>query len=476
MPHMSRQRDALLWLFLLALLLRLAVVLAAAQMPIGLDDMFQYDMLARSLVAGNGYRWYAQEDLALIQRYIQMEVPPEYDPRGILTSFRPPLYPAFLALVYAVAGTGPHRFLAARIAQALLGAGLVPLTAGVGRRLGLDRRATLWGAGIVAITPLLVIYPLALVTENLYTPLLLASLWALLRAVQQGRRRDFALAGLLCGLAALTRSVVALFVPLAALWAWLAAHPRRAGLWPAAALVGCFLAITLPWSLRNTLLHGKFHFIESALGYDLYQGYHPQSTGTFNWHISLDLVPILDDGERNRRGMEAFWSFVRADPGRVPYLMVRKAGYLWGLDKRAFIYFYGNNFLGHWPAAGVAAALAALCLPFMLVAPAGLAGLVLAAPRRETALAGLLLAYYTGIHMLILAEDRFHVPLLPLLALLAAGALVERPWRQARPWQKGVALLLVLLLALNWGCELARDSGLLAALLGPGGNVLYPGY
>ncbi|MEN8243120.1 MAG: hypothetical protein ABFS17_14495, partial [Chloroflexota bacterium] len=87
--------------FLLALVLRLIPVIATRQMQIGLDDMFQYDMLARSLAAGDGFRWYAEEDLALIEHYFPLEfITGEYDPIGLLTSFRAPGYPAFLAVIY----------------------------------------------------------------------------------------------------------------------------------------------------------------------------------------------------------------------------------------------------------------------------------------------------------------------------------------------------------------------------------------
>jgi len=105
-------------LFLLALILRLVPVLFAIQLPIGLDDMFQYDMLARSLVAGNGFRWYAQDDIDLVKEYIDLDfIVEDYDPRGVLTSFRAPAYPAFLAAVYTVSGL-EWRLLAARLAQA----------------------------------------------------------------------------------------------------------------------------------------------------------------------------------------------------------------------------------------------------------------------------------------------------------------------------------------------------------------------
>ncbi|MBN1956441.1 MAG: glycosyltransferase family 39 protein [Anaerolineae bacterium] len=467
---------ALAAIFLLALVLRLAVVLALPRLPIGLDDMFQYDMLARSIVAGNGYRWYAQQDLRLVQRYVDMEPPPEYDPRGILTSFRAPLYPAFLALVYAVVGIGWQRLFAARLVQAWIGASLAPLAALLARQLGFSERAARWAAVAIAVFPLLIVYPMALVTENLFIPLLALSLWAVLRAGKEQRWRDYALAGLFLGLTTLTRSIVALFVPIAALWAWAIARPRWTGLLHGALLFACFLLVTVPWSIRNTVLHGEFFFVESTLGYNLYMGYHPQSSGTFSADFSLDLVPILDDAERNRIGTEAAWYFIASDPGRVPYLMLRKLGYFWELDRRAFQYFYSNGFFGHWPSGVVVGVFVLLCLPLMVIAPAGLAGLAMTRPRRETVLVALLVLYYVGIHMLIMAESRFHLPLLPILAALAAHAFVDRPDRCAARWQKALALVLVLLLFANWSAELVRDWGLLGELVGPQGHRLRLSY
>ena len=363
------RRNFLIAIYLAALALRLAPVIFAHDLPIGLDDMFQYDMLARSIVAGNGYRWYAQADLALFQQYFPVALPPEYDPRGVLTSFRPPGYPAFLALVYAIGGVEPHtiilggkeivltRFFCARLAQAFLGALLAPLAWALARRVGFAERTARWAAGFIAAWPLLIAYTLGLATENLFVVLLTLALVLLLRARDTGRVRDHALAGLALGLTTLTRSVITAFVPLAALWLWWMAARSNGFSRPATGvattniviLLLCFLLVTAPWSVRNTVLHGRFTWIESALGYQMYLGYHPRSTGTFQYGISLDLLPILDDGVRDRRGMQAVWNFVRDDPGRVPYLMLRKAGYLWGLDRREFDYFYGNGVLGCWP-------------------------------------------------------------------------------------------------------------------------------
>jgi len=471
-----RQRRFLLLVFLLALTLRLAPVLLSYDLGIGLDDMFQYDMLARSIVAGDGYRWYAEDDLELIKKYVPLEPPADYDPRGVPTSFRAPGYPAFLALVYAVCGAGARRFFAARLTQALLGATLAPLTWALARRVGFGERAARWSAAIVAAFPLLVVYPLGLATENLFLPLLTLALVLLLRAHERRRARDHAWAGLALGLAALTRSVVTGFAALAALWLWWTAREKRSGLCGCAILVACFLLITMPWAARNTLLHGRLTWIESALGYDLYVGYHPESTGTFQYGISLDLLPGLDDGERHVRGMEAFWSFVRAEPGRAPYLMLRKAGHLWGLDKRALTYFYANDFVGRLPTWLLALAFLLACAPLIVLAPAAGCGLICGPLGRRKALVVLLFAYYTGVHMLILAEPRFHVPLLPAVAALAAYAFVDNPWRESRPWQRAAALSLIALLLANWGLEIARDWDTLVQIFGPEGHRLYLPY
>ncbi len=113
----------------MALALRLIPVLLTRHIGIGLDDMFQYDMLARSLAQGNGFRWYAPSDLMLLVPYLHVDpLQPGLDPRGMLTTFRAPLYPAFLALIYLIDGLGIDRFFAARLAQTVLGAALAPLT------------------------------------------------------------------------------------------------------------------------------------------------------------------------------------------------------------------------------------------------------------------------------------------------------------------------------------------------------------
>lgn len=465
-------------LFLVALLVRLIPVLLAVNLGIGLDDMFQYDMLARSLVAGNGFRWYSQQDLPLIQPYIHLDLSAvTYDSRGVLTSFRAPLYPGLLALVYLVAGVGPRRFFAARLVQAFLGAALAPLTYTLAHHLIPGRkRAARLSAWMIALYPLLVLFPLALVTENLFFLLVLGSTVTLLKAGENRDWKWFVGSGILLGLTALTRSISLVFTGLAILWIGLILRERRMAIVTLAAVV---LVIT-PWVVRNSLLTHRLSGLENSMGYNLYVGYYPTGTGTFQYPQSLDLLSIVDDAKREQVGYAKAWGFVMADPARVPYLIVRRAGYFFGLERRALTYFYSNDFFGYIPTPALLAASAVLLLPFMIVAVSSALGFASLRSRPETLLLALILVGYITPHLLILAEDRFHLALVPFLSVLAAqawtggaAALKER-WRtKTGRMALMLASLAVLLLCLNWGWELWRDAGQIGLLLGPHGNQTY---
>jgi hypothetical protein len=516
-------------IFLIALVLRLVPVLLSFNLGIGLDDMFQYDMLARSIVAGTGYRWYAQPDLYLVQLFINFDLTSvNYDPRGVLTSFRPPLYPAFLALIYFVTGVGVHRFFIVRLVQAFLGAALVPLTYVLAKRIfpplpagegaglalpapvpqalvsevegvGAERIARL-AAWAVTVYPMLVIYPLSLATENLFFLLLLGSVLVLLKAADsitmksaKGAKKTvvsfvplvvesfkharwFLLAGILLGLTALTRSVAQAFAGLAVLWIWFALRQKKMALITFAAMA----VVVLPWMARNSLLYHRPTGIETALGYDLYVSYHPQSSGTFQYPQSLDLLPILDDMKREEIGLAKTREFILTDPGRVPYLMVRRLGYFFGLERRALTYFYSNNFFGYLPTPGLLAIAAVMLLPFIVISTSAALGLTLIRNRPATWLLALLFIGYIAPHILIIAEDRFHLTLVPFLAIFAAAfwigglsALRERSRTRTGKIILALAGIAIFLLFLNWGLELWRDADKLIQLLGPSGNQTF---
>ncbi|MBI5352650.1 MAG: glycosyltransferase family 39 protein [Chloroflexi bacterium] len=467
--------------FIIALVVRLIPVILTRSLGIGLDDMFQYDMLARSIASGNGYRWYAQNDLYLVQNYfstLNFQIPADYDPRGVLTSFRPPLYPVFIAFIYFITGVGAERYFIVRISQTVLSAALVPLTYFIARKVFPENEhAAKVSAWVIVFYPLLVIYPLSLATENLFFVLVLLSVLTLLKADETRAAKHFILSGILIGLAALTRSVFLAFGGLAVLWVFFALKEKQ----KAVLLFLIVSAVTLPWMIRNTLLHHHLTGIESALGYDLYVGYHPESTGTFQYGISLDMMPYLDDGVRDEIGKAKAFEFIRQDPGRIPYLMVRRLGYFFGLERRALTYFYSNDFLGYIPKPLLLLIAFIALMPFVIVSVSSALGISILKWNHKTLLLMLAIFGYLTPHILILGEDRFHLTLVPFLAILAAqfwaGGLreVSARWKGSLMGKVLVSLALccVVLLLLNWGLELSRDADKIAALFGANGNQTY---
>ena len=484
-------------IFLIALIVRLVPVVVMRDIGIGLDDMYQYDMLARSIASGNGYRWYAETDLPTVLPYLKLDLASvNYDPRGVLTSFRPPLYPAFLAVVYLIFGAGAHRFYFARIIQAILGAFLAPMTFSLSLKLFQNRdSAARISAWIITLYPMLVVYPLSLATENLFFLLFLSSIISLLKAkeslkftnMRQGsfgvffdKYGWFILSGLLLGLTCLTRSVAQVFALLAIAWVWLFLKERG----KAVIVLLTTGLVVVPWIVRNSILYKSFTGIETALGYDLYLGYHPNGTGTFQYPQSLDLMTIVNDAQRDKVGIQDTIGFMKADPGRVVYLFYRRVGYFFGLERRALTYFYSNDYFSNFPAPILGGIFVLFCLPFIIIAVSGTASLPMITWQKGTWLMGLFFIGYTVPHLLIISEDRFHLAIVPLLAILTAQLwlgdhlTIRQQWVKSNAIKLGLilAFVAILLLLSNWGLELWRDVDKLALLFGPNGNQTYFSY
>lgn len=383
-----------------ALVLRLAVAWMWAPTPAA--DAADYERLAVGILEGNGY------------------VTTEGEP----TSWRPPLYPAFLASVYAA--TGESRA-AARTAQALLGTATVGMTmviagtvAGPGVALFAGALAALDPAGAFAVSRLL--------SEVLFTFLLVSSVLFLQRAVgEENHRRTLlaaAAAGAALGLATLTRSVL-IFYPLLAAAAWLSARQRSGGplgfrrsvAVPLALLAG-FALVLAPWSVRNWKVHGEFVPVATQGGITLYAGNHPVD----GWILGL-----LPDDDHTREAatlseVAASEYLARttlvalaADPGRIPFLAALKTAYFWvpldweilprgGLPDPVYAFMLLWACVGAW----------------MVVRTPALRGGVLAAWPLW-----LPVAYSFAMALVVYGSPRFRMPLHPLLAVAAAAALAR---------------------------------------------------
>ncbi len=206
------------------------------------------------------------------------------------TAYRPPAYPYLLAGVQTVGGwLGLGAVIAGRIFQAMLGTLLVALIGLLARRVG-GRRVALIALGLAAIDLPLILVGGTLISETLFVTLALGALCAaLVHRERRGGWRWLVLAGVLTGLAALTRTNgLVLLLPVALL----ARSPR----WLAstAVLVGCALLTVAPWTVRNAVLLGHFVPVSTETGGTLVGTYNPTSYAErrppANWLV-LSAIP-----------------------------------------------------------------------------------------------------------------------------------------------------------------------------------------
>ncbi len=190
------------------------------------------------------------------------------------TAFVPPVVPFLTSLLYRVAG---HQFFAALLLQCAIGA-LVPVLLASFARHTFGPGAGRFAGWIAAVNPLMVFFSGYLLTETTFSFVLLLALFATTEWVKTPRAGRALGAGVLWGVAALTRPTALPLPVLVALWAWvpvgLAAGGRERNRQLALLLLGVALAVG-PWTLRNGAKLGAFVPVTTGGGRSLLDANNP---------------------------------------------------------------------------------------------------------------------------------------------------------------------------------------------------------
>lgn len=449
-----RVPGAALGILLLALVVRLALVVHLAGQPLFVADERDYDLLATNLAATGQYA---------------------FQP-GVPTSLRPPLYPALLAGLYRLGGSQAHTL--ARLVQAFLGTLTVGLVWQLGRRL-YDEPAGLVAAAICAVYPSLVAATGLLLTETLFTFLLVTGVVLLVEYLFRGRCGWLAAGAAVLALAALTRSVLWLFPPILLGWVLLAGPSLR---WPArlahaGVAAAAFGLVLLPWTVRNTLLHKTFVTVDVMGGRNFMMGNYEHTPlhrpwdaismeGEQAWHhVLLAANPNrrpLTQGQLDKLALRYGLDYIRRHPGQTLERSVLKFFHFWQLE-REVVAGMARGWWGNWSRWQVLMAAAGIMGSYVVVLLLGIWGAV---RQPSTCLAGaallwLVIGFVCGIHTLVFGHSRYHLPLMPLVGVFAAAAWTQRRKvfsapRDAWFW---LASGLCGLLVLAWSIEVVTAGG-----------------
>jgi 4-amino-4-deoxy-L-arabinose transferase-like glycosyltransferase len=228
-------RPALL-IFALALATRTAMFAVVANHPERMirRDSRTYTSIASNLLDGHGYS----------RRSAEPYVP---------DALRTPVYPLFIAGVYGVLGRSAQ---GVAVVQILIDTLSCALIYAVGRRLFSERSAW-WAAALYAISSVSIVHTVFILSEILFTLLILAAVAAAVMYRRSGFLRWGAAGGLLWGLATLCRPIGVFALPILgfALFVSRRDRPQRRLATVSLALL-CGILVVAPWVVRNRAVTG----------------------------------------------------------------------------------------------------------------------------------------------------------------------------------------------------------------------------
>lgn len=375
-------------------------------------DEVEYLSLARSLAAGDGYRFDAHV----------MSGPVE--PFG-----RAPGYPVFLAAVGGGAGYSETVPTAVKIAQSVVGACGVFLIGVAAFRMG-GARPAMAAAAIAAVYPPLVWVSAYAYSEALFWPLGLGLAIVMSRTFEAPRASAWKwglASGIVAAIAILVRAATLLYVPLVGIWLlW-----KRQWTALAALAIALVLALT-PWTIRNVQHYGRFVLVASDGGVTFWTGNNALATGEGDMAANPQLKlanqelkskhPGLGEEQMEPVYYQESFGWIRTHPMDWAALMFKKLFYLVVPIGPSYAQAHGRRYyITSVISVGVLVPLAAL-------------GLWRLRGRRER-LAGmwLLAAAAIATCLVFFPQERFRIPVLdPSLILCASGLWLPGRWAAER--------------------------------------------
>ena len=452
-----RERRFLWVVLILGLAVRLAVLSQTTTLGTMIMDEQHYSQIARNIVAGNGYAWGPGEP----------------------TSIRPPLYPGLLAAVWSI--SGPQNLQVIRGLQIVLSLITAVVVYFIGLR-AFGAAVARWAAAICWLYPSLIFFDSLILTETLFTLLLMVFVLTTVLVVQTPRAGLAVACGVSLGFAALTRSILwplpLLLCPLLVLLIR-ESFTKRVAL---AALVFAGYAVVLaPWVVRNTRLQGVLTMVDTMGGMNLRMGnyeYTPDDrmwdavalTGEKSWTVGLPPPPpgeVMTEGRKEKWAQAKAIEYMRTHPRETVRRAFIKFADFWGLERE----FIAGVQIGLFKPPFWFQVLGGLSivLGYVIVVIAGAAGVWLAPPKDWRVHVALLVpvVLIMGLHTIVFGHSRYHVPLMPLLGLY--GAALAHHVRALMPARRPVfvgALVSVTALLAVWIrqvaiVDLARISALI---------------
>ena len=365
----------------------------------------------------------------------------------------PPLFVIFVGLWQKIAAPDAAT-IGIRVSQCLLSVLTGLLTADAARRLTRSDRVGLIVLAVMMLDPSQILEPQHILTETLYITLVTAGVWAYLTWMVDVKALELRAAvgvGLLLGLATLTRAVSVaypLFVAAHLVWRW------RGQRWRAGAAAGLllltYLVVTSTWTVYNVVVWDRFFYVSDQFLPAVWRGATTEDSDPFTNDALLlrdaepdptcggDCTPRITLDLYAQQALRLITSDLPAYLGlrltelvesilqphaatNLPGESLRALAMAWvdsGLSLDRFVRLINGDFF--W-----------LKLTIYVFQYVGyglmIVGLWRLRPRWALALVPLsFIAYTISIHVVLLALPRYIFPVMPMVWMLAGGALMPR--------------------------------------------------
>lgn len=405
---MVKQKKFIFVIFTISLILRVMYVVFFHQVEIK-GDASSYDIIGLNISKGNGFS----------------SIP------NIPTSARAPVYPFFLSIIYSLWG---HSYSVVRMLQAIISAFTVVLLYFTAKNIFSEKIARISG-WILSFYPVLIVYTGLLLSETIFTFLLLLSILFLVNGFNYAKNRYFLLSGFILGLATLTRPVT-LFIPLIILILVIIKYKKYILNWVLFFIAFC--VTLLPWSFRNYQNFGIIAPCSVGSGFGIFiTGYMAEGcTWSEGLEKFLELEKEFPNSKKYVRGEarielekkaqkvglkminKNLKNYILLVIKRFPGFWLTSHSSVFGVDKSISEYLRDKNYL-HLSVRFGFLFLHAIFLGLALF------GMILSYKNGPNTLILILLLIYFSGHILFDPCPRFHLPVIPYIFIFVAVSMVK---------------------------------------------------
>jgi hypothetical protein len=281
---------------------------------------------------------------------------------------------------------------------------------------------------IVALWPSMIGMSNLLATENLFVPLFLSSLYFIVYAPSV---KGLTLSGILLGFSTLTRPIT-LLLPLAVgIVEVVRTRQIRSPLRGTVALMAGMMLVLAPWIYRNVVVLRSPVIVSTNGGVNLWIGVPPHATGgDVGIRISPELYAYwrwaaLNEVQRDRDMYRLAWQGMTRYPLEYVLLIPKKLFHLFARDTWSvgWAQFHRlERFRPGWLKVALASVAQVYYLLALLLASVAL--LTHKFWRPLPSVIYVVIGYWIAMHVFYFGVDRFHIPILPLIAVLSSQGLI----------------------------------------------------